>query len=58
MSGPSSAPAYGGAYGAPGLVQPSAGSGVVVHMHDPVVREEADIGRIGAEFAFKYRARG
>ncbi|NJP28066.1 hypothetical protein FLW53_28470 [Microbispora sp. SCL1-1] len=58
MSGPSSAPAYGGAYGAPGLVQPSAGSGVVVHMHDPVVREEADIGRLGAEFAFKYRARG
>ncbi|WP_240971741.1 MULTISPECIES: phage tail tape measure protein [unclassified Microbispora] len=58
MSGPSSAPAYGGEYGAPGLVQPSAGSGVVVHMHDPVVREEADIGRIGAEFAFKYRARG
>ncbi|MEU8196336.1 phage tail tape measure protein [Microbispora amethystogenes] len=55
MAGPSAAPAYGGAYG---QAVPPASGGVIVNMYDPVVREEADIGRLGAQFGFEYRARG
>ncbi|GAA0969724.1 hypothetical protein GCM10009555_017360 [Acrocarpospora macrocephala] len=45
MTGPTSAPA------GPGFVEGSQG-GVTVHMHGTTIREEADIQRIGAEFAF------
>ncbi|MEV4320995.1 phage tail tape measure protein [Microbispora rosea] len=60
MAGPTAAPAYGGTeYGqGHGQVYGAGPGGVVVHMPNAVVREQADIGRIGAEFAFKYRARG
>ncbi|MEV1206439.1 phage tail protein, partial [Microbispora rosea] len=59
MAGPTAAPAYGGEYGqGHGQVYGAGPGGVVVHMPNAVVREQADIGRIGAEFAFKYRARG
>lgn len=60
MTGPSPAPAYTGAeYGAGhGQVVGVGGSGVVVNMPNAVIREEADIGRLGAEFAFQYRSRG
>ncbi|MGI5162616.1 phage tail tape measure protein [Microbispora sp. CA-102843] len=59
MAGPSSAPAYGAEYGqGHGQVYGAGPGGVVVNMPNAVIREQADVGRIGAEFAFKYRARG
>ncbi|WP_067184632.1 phage tail tape measure protein [Microtetraspora niveoalba] len=50
--GPSAAPAYGAEYGQ------AASGGVTVNMYDAVIREEADIGRLGAEFGFELTARG
>ena|GEM_PF-5441301 len=54
--------------GMPGLIPPAAPAGatatsvgggpVVVQIDSAVVREEADLGRIGAEFGFQLRARG
>lgn len=59
MAGPSPAPAYAGEYGTGhGQVYGVGAGGVVVHMPNAVIREQADIGRLGAEFAFQYRSRG
>ncbi|MGW4641802.1 phage tail protein [Sphaerisporangium sp. NPDC004334] len=47
----------------PGSVEPSsyAGGGqppVVVHVHDPVIREDADIDRMGSQMGLQYSMRG
>lgn len=39
-------------------LQPGGGGGVTVNMYDPMIREEADIHRLGAELGFELRSRG